>query len=228
MTLLSEKKLRRCGEAAFVLGILGLACSTVMTAKADFGMSMVMAPAYVLAAWLGIPSGTASYLWQGLLVLITCLIVLRFRLSYLFSFCSAVLFGLMVNLFTVLLDPIPSDALWQRLLFFIPGIALISCSVALLFRTYLPPQAPELFVKELSEKLRRPTHRCKYAYDIASCVLAVVLSFLLLGSLRFVGVGTLVCTLVNGPLIGFFGRALDRRFGFEPRFPRLASFFDRV
>ena len=53
------------------------------------------------------------------------------------------------------------------------------------------------------------------------------LSFLLLGELRHVGVGTVVYAFVNAPLIGVFGRWLDKIADYEPRFPKLRGLCDK-
>ncbi len=223
---MAKKRLHRCAEASFLLGIALLGCATALMARAGFGLSMVVAPAYVLADWLGfLSSGTACYICQGLLVLAACLIVGRFRVSYLFTFLSAVLFGAMVDVFTLVFAFIRDPVLWQRVVIFAVALPLNTLSIALLFHTYFPPQAPELFVKELAGHFGWKLYRVKYIYDLASCALSVALSLLLLGKLRYIGAGTFVCALLNGPLIAFFGRRMERLADFEPLFPKIGRYF---
>ena len=87
-----------------------------------------------------------------------------------------------------------------------------------MFRTYLSPEAYDLFVKVLAEHLGKNITGVKTAYDITSCLVAVILSLLLFGFPTLVGVklGTIVCALLNGPAIGAFGKLLDRFFDFKP------------
>ena len=59
--------------------------------------------------------------------------------------------------------------------------------------------------------------RVKTAYDCVSCLAAVSLSLAFFGTLQGVGVGTVVCTLINGWLIGRFSGFLDKRFRFVHR-----------
>ena len=66
--------------------------------KADFGVSMVVAPAYLLYRWLSpawsfVTFGMAEYCLQAVLLLAMCLLLRRFRVSYLFSFVTAVVYG---------------------------------------------------------------------------------------------------------------------------------------
>ena len=78
-------------ELSYAMGLVIMAFAAAFTAKADFGMSMVVAPAYILhlkvsqlLPWFSF--GVAEYVLQGALVLLTIIIMRRFRLSYLFSF----------------------------------------------------------------------------------------------------------------------------------------------
>ena len=81
-------------EASYALGLLIMAFAAAFTEKADFGMSMVVAPAYILHLKLSeflpwFTFGVAEYAFQGMLVLVTVLVMRRFKLSYLFSFVTA-------------------------------------------------------------------------------------------------------------------------------------------
>ena len=200
--------------------------------KADFGVSMVVAPAYVLYRAIS-PSvpfftfGMAEYCFQALLLIALFLILRRFRLSFLFSFVTAVIYGLLLDLFMSLIRPLSFDSTVVRVAGFVAGMLLSSLGVSLEFHTYIAPSVYELFVKALSEHLNIPIHRFKSGYDAASFLLGIILSFLFFGFGTFVGVklGTVVCTILNGPVIGTIGRFLDKRFSFCDALP-FRSFFE--
>lgn len=76
-------------ELAYVFGIVFVAWGVVLMEKADFGVSMVVAPAYLLYRWLSpawsvVTFGMAEYCLQAVLLLAMCLLLRRFRVSYLF------------------------------------------------------------------------------------------------------------------------------------------------
>lgn len=215
-------KLRKCGEAAFVPGVVLLGLATVLMSKASFGLSMVVSPAYVFADWIRIiPTGTMCYIYQGLLVIATSIVMGRFKVSYLITFFSAVCFGLSVDAFGAVFAFIREPELWLRVLLFAVAIPINSLSISLLLHCYFPPQAPELFVRELSRKKGFVMHKTKYVYDLCSCAVSIAMSFILLGELRHVGVGTVVYAFINAPLIGLFGRWLDKIADYEPRWEKL-------
>lgn len=217
-------------EAAYVLGILILALGTALMERADFGVSMVVAPAYLLhlklsqyLTWYSF--GVSEYILQAVLLVALALCMGKFKKGYLFSFLTAVLYGAALDLFLGLVDP--SHAYAVRFPYYIAGMLLCAVGVALFFHSYFPPEAYELLVKELSAKYGKDVGRVKTIYDCCSCLFGLALSFLFFGFGTFQGVklGTIVCALVNGSLVGGFGRFLDGHFLFRDAL-KLRSFFE--
>ncbi|MBQ9166537.1 MAG: hypothetical protein IJX71_06415, partial [Oscillospiraceae bacterium] len=89
-------------ELAYVMGLLALAFGTALMERADFGVSMVVAPAYLVHLKLSetlpfFTFGMAEYTFQALLLVVMVVVLRRFRVSYLFSFVTAVLYGLTLD-----------------------------------------------------------------------------------------------------------------------------------
>lgn len=209
-------------ELAYVLGIIALAIGVALTERADFGMSMVVAPAYILhlkiSQYLPFFSfGMAEYTLQLVLIIVLMIIVKKFRFSYLFSFVTAVWYGFTLDLCIYLVGFIPDGGIVSRVLFFIGGMLFCSCGVSLVFHTYISPEAYELFVKEISVKFSFNINKVKWIYDITSMLVAVALSFLFFGLWHFEGVkiGTVICALVNGFIIGGFSKLFEKGFEFK-------------
>lgn len=220
-------------ELAYAAGLVLLALGTAFMTVADFGVSMVTAPAYILHLALS-PSlkflsfGMATYLFEGLLLLLMCVIIRRFRLSYLLSFVTAMLFGFLLDLALDVVSLIPATHTAVRIALFVGGVPVCALAVALMFRTYFSPEVYELFVKEIATRYRFSISRFKTVYDCSSFAIAVILSFCFFGRWQFrgIGVGTVLCALVNGFLIGLFGRLLDKIFRFGDGLP-WRRFFER-
>lgn len=220
------KRFNNMAEAAFLLGTLLIALGTTLLSRAGFGMSMVVAPAYVLSAHFpSVSDGTMCYLYYGVLVATAMGMRRRFCLSYLFSFFAAVLFGLAVDAFAWCMSFLPEPSFLGRVALYLIGVPISALSIALLLHSYFPPQPPELFVKTLAAVGKRDVYRMKYLYDIASLLLSAGLSLLFFRQLRFIGPGTFVAALVNGPLIGYFGRKMEKIADFSPLIPALGRYF---
>lgn len=219
-------------ELAYVLGLVIMAFAASFTEKANFGMSMVVAPAYILHLKLSqtlpwFTFGVAEYCLQGVLVLLTVIIMRRFKKGYFFSFITAILYGTLLDLAMNLIAPLPADAFAIRVVWYILGTVLCSFAVSLFFHTYISPEAYELIVKEIAAKFGWNINRVKTVYDCTSTVIGVVMSFAFFGFGVFEGVklGTVICALVNGVLIGRISARLEKTFEFKNRF-HLEKYFE--
>ncbi|MBO4229813.1 MAG: hypothetical protein J5938_05650 [Clostridia bacterium] len=208
-------------EACYPAGILLLAFGTMMMQKADLGMSMVVAPAYLIFRKISgfLPwytFGMSEFLFQAVILLLLGILVKRFRLSYLFSFLTAFLYGLTLDLFSLVFSFFEPSSLSFRIVCYSVGILVVALGVSFFFLSYFPPEAYELFVMVLSRRYRWKLSTVKTVYDAVSCLTGVILSFSFFGFGRFEGVkiGTLVSAVVTGPLIGLFGRMLEAGFSF--------------
>ena len=213
-------------ELAYVLGIVALALGTALMEKSDFGVSMVVAPAYLLflkasAFWPALTFGTVEYLFQAGLLLIMMLVLKKARLYYLFSFVTAVLYGAALDMCMSLVALMKGASLPWRMGYYLSGVLICALGVSLIFHTYFAPEVYELAVKEISAKYRLPIHRVKTVYDCISCFTGIVLSFCFFGFGQFYGVrlGTIVCALINGFLIGRISAGLDHVWTFSDGLP---------
>ena len=215
-------------EVAYVIGIVAIALGVGFMERADFGLSMVVAPAYVLHRVISvIPGfaffsfGVAEYTLQAVLLILLAIVVRRFRISYLFSFVTAVVYGYVLDLILLIMPQIGADDYVMRVLFFIIGEFFCSLGVSMMFHTYISPEVYELFVSEVSATYRLKTGRVKTVYDCVSCVVGIALSFIFFGFGNFVGIGwgTVICALINGFIIGRFSKLEDKWFDFKDGLP---------
>lgn len=221
------RKIGKMNEAAWMLGIILCALGVALCTKAGFGLSMIAAPTYIIHvkmtsffSWY--TQGTSEYLFQGAMLVAMCFAVRRFRLRYLLSFVTAILSGLAIDGWLFVLSGNGTyDAMACRIIAFILGELITTLAVAFFFRTRMPLQMYELFVKEIAKRYNFSVNKVKLIYDICALCLSVALALLLNKSLQGVGVGTIIITAVNAPLISLFGKILDKFFDFDPKFPKL-------
>lgn len=220
-------------EIAYICGLILLAVGTSLMERAELGLSMVVAPAYVLhlkiAPYLPFFSfGMASYLLQALLLGAMMLILRRAKLSFLFSFITAVLYGFILDGTIALFAFLPeADAWYAKALFYAVGLVISAMGLSFLFRTYISPEAYDLFVRETSSAFHVRLHRFKTCYDCVSCLVAIALSLLFFGfpPLRGVGIGTVICAFLNGTLIRLWSVSFEKLFTYEDALPKLKRFF---
>lgn len=209
-------------ELAYVVGIIAVAFGVAFMEKANFGVSMVVAPAYLLYLKLS-PSypfftfGMAEYTLQAVLLVAMMIMLRKFKLSYLFSFVTAVVYGFTLDFCMWSVNGIDAQPVWARLVMFLGGMVLCSIGISFFFHSYISPEVYELFVKEVSSHIGMDINRFKTIYDCSSCAISIAMSFAFFGMWHFEGVklGTVFCALVNGSMIGAVSKFLESHFEFK-------------
>lgn len=221
-------------ENAYLLATVLISFGVALSAAADFGMSMVVAPAYIVSLRFPVLSfGQAEYVVQALVFILLCVLLGGMKPLYLVSFGSCLLYGfvldtvrLFIPLFNSTLCPPGNFPFWLRALMFAVGMLITAASIALYVRSYIYCQVYDYFVKAVSARYGIPFGKFKTGYDVTSLLLAVALSLLFFRRLNGVGAGTVITAVCNGAIIERIGAWLDGKYDFRPKFPRLAAHFE--
>lgn len=228
------KKIKIYSELVYVIALFGLSFSVAMAAAADFGVSMIVAPAYIMSLkFTFFTFGQWDYILQGTLFIAFCLAMKKFKPIYLVSFATCVIYGTVLDMwraiiphFNIAITPAGSMAMTVRIIYFVLSMFLTAATVALFFRVYIYPQVCDLFVTGITSKYNINRIRFKKIFDCSCLALSLILTLLFFGKLKGIGVGTLIVTLLNGMLIGAFGKIYDRYFEIIPALPKFAEKFE--
>ena len=83
------KKVKIPSELVYVMAIVLLSLAVAMLTAADFGISMIVAPAYLLSLKLNfLTFGQAEYIIQAGVFIMLCLVLKKFRPIYLMPFVT--------------------------------------------------------------------------------------------------------------------------------------------
>lgn len=222
-------------ELAWLVGLWLLAWGTALTVWADFGVSMVVAPAYVLhlalsGTWEWFSFGVGEYVLQAAVLVVMMLLLRSIKFRYFLSFLAAILYGFLLELGIRLNGVLlPADSAFSlQVVIYVLGDLGVCLGVALMLRTYLPPEVYELFIKEIAARGRFPVRRVKTLYDCGSLLVAVLMSLVLLGKIEGVGIATVICALVNGYMIDKCGVVFDKIWDFRDGFSLRRKFDEGV
>lgn len=239
------KKISKSSELLWLLGNIFVALGVSICSKADLGVSMIAAPAFVItdalqSLWSGFSVGMTEYIFQGILLIILCFIVRRFNWRYLLAFAVAIIYGYTLNLFLFLIGSVSFEAVWLRWVMLIVGDIFTAFGVACFFRTYMPLQVYELFVAELASRFKFNINKVKWLFDISLLVVSILLALFLFDdaktfklstigytSFHSIGLGTLVTTVINSPIIALMSKLIDKIFNPTPTFSKLHNVIRR-
>lgn len=222
---MKSNKIKFSKELSFVLGMVIMPFAVALCTKANLGLSMIAAPTYIISEKFPITYGQTEYIFQALVLVIMCLLVGKFKLIYLTSFLSALVYGTILDFFIWCMSGFEATQLWLRILLFAFGVFFTAVGVALLMNTYLPPCAYDYLVREVVDVRKLDLKKTKLINDGTYLVVAIALTLIL--HHKFIGItwGTIVIVAVNGNLISALNKLLNKHFDFVTAFPKLEKIF---
>lgn len=219
-----NKKITKIGEISWVIGNILCAIGNCLLSKSAFGLSAIIAPAFILNRNIGFLSvGVCEYIIQGLLLTLCCILIGKFKAKFIATICNILFYGACFDIVDFLLTPLQPTSIASRIAVAAVGTIIIGFAVALMLRTYIPPSAYEIFVKEVAEAKGMDSSKMKLIFDASMLLLTFILMFSLLGGfyIDIIGPLTVISAFLNSVLIGFFGKILDKYCDFSPAIPKL-------
>lgn len=218
----------------YIVAMLVLTLSVSLSAAADFGVSMIVAPAYIMSLKFDIFTfGQWDYILQGVLFIGLCVAIKKVKPIYFVSFVTCFIYGTVLDLWRAVIPVLNPDItppgsmeMYLRVIFFVLSMFLTAFAVALFFRTYIYPQVCDFFVVGITKSFGIDRTKLKRIFDACCFGLSVVLTLVFFGAFRGIGVGTIIVTAFNGLLIGGCGKLIDRVFDIKPRFKKLSQKFE--
>ena len=113
-----------------------------------------------------------------------------------------------------------------RIVLFVLGMTMSSLAIAMFFHVYLYPQVYDFFVKAVSERFKLNRAKFKMCFDVSLFIISVVMSLLLFKGFVGIGIGTVIMTALNGLIIGFFDKLIEKYFTVIPALPKFARHFE--
>lgn len=213
-------------EALYLLAIVILALAVNMMSVANFGMSMIVCPAYIMSEKFAfLTYGMAEYLIATIVFIIFCLVMKKFKITYLFSYLTGILYAFCSDLIKMIF-PLYEMSMGIRFIFFLIGMLLSGLAIALFYKTYLYPQIYDFFVKEVAQKYQVSIKIFKTSFDCVFLVISILMSYLLFGKLIGIGIGTVIMAGCNGMMIEQFQKNIDRYFICTPCFEKLKTYLE--
>lgn len=207
-----------------------LAFAVNLMSMANLGMSMIVCPAYIISEKFDfLTYGQAEYLIATMVFIIFCLVMKRFKISYLLSYLTGILYALFSDLIKILV-PIFNQNLTismnMKIGYFFIGMILSGLAVALFYKTYLYPQVYDFFIKVVAQKYQISIKIFKTCFDCSFLIISFIISYVLFGKLVGIGIGTVIMAFCNGVMIEQFQKIIDQYFVCIPYFEKLETYLE--
>ena len=201
----------------FVISLFFIGFGISLTKHAGLGTSTVSSTANVMSIRFPVLTFGTWTILSNLFFFLGQVVVLRrkFRPVQLLQVPLAFLFGFFTDLGLWLAEFFPNNAFWLQLILVVAGNFVLAFGIVLSITANVLLNAPEGFVKALSDTLQQPFSEIKLIFDIIWVAIAACLSFLFFQALRGVGLGT----ILGAFLVGFFTKFLT---------PSVKAFCERI
>ena len=203
------------GELALLIVVIVNSFGVVLMLYSNAGISAISSVPYAFSEVMPYFShGTWTYIFQSLLILTLMIMRKRFVLPYLLSFVVGFAFAELLDFHKAWIGILP-DGLGFRIVYFIISYILLCIGIALSNRCKLPIIPTDLFPREFSDITGIKYSRVKITFDVLCLFTTGVMTFVGLGYIKGLGIGTVMAAFTMGKSIGFIGDIIDKHFRFE-------------
>lgn len=203
------------GETALLIAVLINSFGVVLMIYSGSGISAISSVPFAFSEILPqLSLGTCTYIFQGILIISLMILRKKFVPQYLFSFAVGFIFGELLDIHELWIHVLP-HTIWLRIVYFCIGYLLISIGIALSNRCCLPIIPTDLFPRELAQITGIKYSRIKISFDIICLTLTAGMTWLFLGNIKGLGIGTVLAAFTMGKAIGIIGNWMDHQFRFS-------------
>ena len=191
---------------AYIAGLLLLALGIAASVRSNLGSSPVASVPYMFNLTTGVELGTTTFLWQSFLVLLQFIILRRdFKPWILLQLITGFIFGYFNSfaLWILSLFPLPQSIV-MRGLCTCAGFVVGGFGVWLYSSADVINMPSEGIVMVIAQKLGKPFHIIKIAFDVTSVVIAGSCCLIFIHSLGSVGLGTVIISIMLGTMVGLY------------------------
>lgn len=211
---MNDSKLTIRGELTLILVVIINSLGVVLMLHSGSGISAISSVPYAFSeVFPKLTLGTWTYIFQSLLILTLMVLRKKFIPEYLFSFVIGFFFGKMVDIHQAWVGQLPYT-IPLRVLYFVLSYLIICFGIALSNRCKMPIIPTDLFPRELADILKREYSKIKVPFDVICLFITGFMTFLCLGHIMGLGVGTVLAAFTMGKVIGIMGKEMDKKVQF--------------
>ena len=188
----------------YLIGMVVMAFGIAMAIRADIGVAPGSTIPYATSKLTPLSIGQCSSLFHVFCMLIQLAISRRPTLKLLLQLPFAYAFGFLLDVFYPLLD-IAFPGMIHRVLTLIVSLFIFSLGIRIIVGADILLSPPDGLALALGRALGWPMSKAKLAFDIIITSFTAVLTLIMAGDLFLVvGVGSVICAIGTGPIIGLY------------------------
>ena len=192
----------------YVLGIIVMTFGISMSIRASIGVAPGSAIPYSVSLITPLTIGLSASLFHIFCVILQLAVTRRFSLQVALQLPMAYIFGFLIDLFYDMLE-MEFVNLAHNILILTLAMFIFSLGIRAIVGANLLLAPPDGLAQTLGKMVGWPMSKAKLAFDIVVTAAAALLTFIVTGNpLLVIGIGTVICAIGTGPIIGLFTKLL--------------------
>jgi len=207
---MDAKKKRQLAKRVlfYTLGLVVMAFGIAMSIRAEIGVAPGGAIAVAAYMYVPLTVGQCSALFNAFCVLMQIIITRKATIRHALQLPLAYVFGLILDFFYNMMDFSHPSYIYY-LMQLILGMLIFSLGIRAIVGAKLILAPPDGLAMTIGNIFGWPMSKAKLAFDIAATAIAALITLILSATpFLVVGVGTLICAVFTGPLIGLYTKLL--------------------
>ncbi|MCD8027676.1 MAG: DUF6198 family protein [Erysipelotrichaceae bacterium] len=187
----------------YIYFIIGLALSsfgTVLVTKGNLGTSQISSVPYVMNLEYPVLSfGLWTFIWNMLFIMIQIFLLRKdFKPIQFLQIIANIIFSVLIDVSDVCLSWLNADNMMIRIVYLILGCMVLAFGITVEVAPNVIVVPGEGIVKALAFVSKMEFGKMEVHFDVTLIIIAIILSFMFFGTLKGIGIGTVISALTVG------------------------------
>ena len=195
----------------YLIGIFTLAIGSNLFLNAALGVAPSCSIALTFTFLLPGSYSLYNFIVNSLILILEALIVRKFGKTQIIQFIITFIYSYLIKLTSLFLTHIQPHSFLEQVLLATLACIVLALGITLTIHSNLTVMPYEGFIGALAIRLRKDFGKLRVILDITCTLASIVISLILLHSIKSVGLGTILASFLTGSVVSFFDTILTTR-----------------
>lgn len=195
----------------YLTGIFTLAIGSNLFLNAALGVAPSCSLALTFTFLLPGSYALFNFIVNTALLILEALIVHKFGKTQIIQLFITFIYSYLIKLTSIFLTHIQPHSFLEQVLLATLACIVLALGITLTIHSNLTVMPYEGFIGALAIRLKKDFGKLRVILDITCTIVSIVISLILLHSIKSVGLGTIIASFLTGSVVSFFDTILTTR-----------------
>lgn len=195
----------------YLTGIFTLAIGSNLFLNAALGVAPSCSLALTFTFLLPGSYALFNFIVNAALLILEALIVHKFGKTQIIQLFITFIYSYLIKLTSIFLTHIQPHSFLEQVLLATLACIVLALGITLTIHSNLTVMPYEGFIGALAIRLKKDFGKLRVILDVTCTIVSIVISLILLHSIKSVGLGTIIASFLTGSVVSFFDTILTTR-----------------